>query len=126
VPGGGVILTNLQLTVLALAALLAHALALAFAIMRGRAEPALILNLAVGGVVLVALAQDLRWLRPPVDLQVAGLAAVEFAAVVVAALAVWGRYRAAFVGSWVVFGVNFLASGLAVAFIFTFKITRLI
>lgn len=119
-------MSNLQLTVLALAALVAHILALAFAVMRGRTEPALIVNLAVGGFALVALAQNLRWLRPPVDLQVAAVAAVEFAAVVIAALALWGHYRAAVMGSWVVFGVNFLASGLAVAFIFTFKITRLI
>ena len=119
-------MSNLQLTILAMAALVAHVLALAFALMRRRPEPALILNLLVGGVALVALALDLRWLRPPVDLQIAGLAAVEFAAVVLAALALRGRHRAAIVGSWIVFGLNFLASGLAVAFVFTFKIPRLI
>ena len=119
-------MSNLQLTILAAAALLAHVLALAFALMRRRPEPALILNLAVGGVGLVALAQDLRWLRPPGDPQVAGPAAVELAAVVLALLALRGRHRAAVVGSWVVFGLNFLASGLAVAFVLTFKITRLI
>jgi hypothetical protein len=119
-------MSNLQLTILALAALAAHVLALVFAVMRRRTEPALILNLAVGGVALVALARDLRWLHPPVDLQVAGLAAAELAAVVISALALRWRYRAAVVGSWVLFGFNFLASGLAVAFVFTFKITRLI
>jgi hypothetical protein len=119
-------MSNLQLTLVALAALLTHVLALVVAVTRRRVEPALIVNLAVGAVVLVALAQDLRWLRPSIDLQVAGLAAVEFAAVAIAVLALWGRHRAAFVGSWVVFGLNFLANGLAVAFIFTFKITRLI
>jgi hypothetical protein len=119
-------MSNLQLTILAVAALLAHVLALAFALMRGRPEPASILNLLIGGVALIALAQDLRWLRPPVDLQIAGLAAVELAAVVIAALALRGRHRAAVVGSWVVFGLNFLASGLALAFVLTFKITRLI
>ena len=125
-PGGRPAMSNLQLTILAVAALLAHVLALAFALMRRRPGPALVLNLLVGGVALVALARDLRWLRPPVDLQVAGLAAVEFATVVLAALALRGRHRVAVVGSWVVFGLNFLASGLAVAFVLTFKITRLI
>jgi hypothetical protein len=119
-------MSNLQLTILVVAALLAHGLALAVALMRRRPEPASILNLAVGGLALVALAQDPRWLRPPVDLQVAGLAAAELAAVVIAALALARGYRAAIVGSWVVFGLNFLASGLAVAFVVTFKITRLI
>jgi hypothetical protein len=110
----------------ALAALLAHLLALTAAVARRRAEPVFIVNLVVGGAALVTLAQDLRWLRPPVDLQVAGLATVELAAVVITALALRGRPRAAVVGSWAVFGLNCLASGLAVAFIFTFKITRLI
>ena len=77
-------------------------------------------------VALIALASNLRWLRTPVDLQVAGLAVLEIVVVTLAALALARGYRAAVVGSWIVFALHLLASGLAVVFVLTFKITRLI
>ncbi|WP_372783886.1 hypothetical protein [Phenylobacterium sp.] len=119
-------MSNLQLTMIAVAALLAHLLALGVAIWRRRTRPAFGLNILVAGLTLLILVQDLRWLTAPVDLQVAGLAAVEALALVLSALALRGRYRAAMVGAWVGFALNFLASGLAVLFVFAFKITRLI
>jgi hypothetical protein len=119
-------MSNFQLTLVALAALLSHVLALAAALVRRQAEPAFVLNLAVAGVALIALAQDLRWLRAPIDQQIVGLAVLEVVVLLMAGLALRGRHRAAIVGSWIAFGLNFLASGLAVIFVFTFKITRLI
>jgi uncharacterized membrane protein (UPF0136 family) len=118
--------SNPQLTLLTVAALLAHVLALAAALMHRGPQAAFGLNFAVGVVALVALASNLRWLRTPVDLQVAGLAALEIVVITLAALALTRGYRAAVVGSWVVFALHFLASGLAVVFVLTFKITRLI
>jgi hypothetical protein len=118
--------SNLQLTIVAVTALAAHVLALAAALMHRGHQGAFGVNLAVGGVTLIALGSNLRWLRAPIDLQVAALAAVEILVVLLAALALARGYRAAVVGSWVGFGLNLLASGLAVAFVFTFKITRLI
>ncbi len=119
-------MSNLQLTIVALTALAAHVLALAAALMHRGHQGAFGVNLAVGGVALIALATNLRWLRAPIDLQVAALAVVEVLVVILAALALARGYRAAVVGSWIAFGLNFLASALAVAFVFTFKITRLI
>jgi hypothetical protein len=118
--------SNLQLTIVAVAALAVHVLALAAALMHRGHQGAFGVNLAVGGVALIALATNLRWLRAPIDLQVAALAVVEVLVVILAALALARGYRAAVVGSWIAFGLNFLASALAVAFVFTFKITRLI
>ncbi|HEV7386821.1 MAG TPA: hypothetical protein VGN89_18195, partial [Phenylobacterium sp.] len=122
----GAVVSNLQLTIVAMAALAAHVLALAAALTQRGPQGAFGVNLAVGGVALIVLAQDLRWLRAPIDLQVAGLAALEILAVVMAALALREGYRAAVVAAWIAFGLNFLASALAVVFVLTFKITRLI
>jgi hypothetical protein len=118
-------MSNGQLTLVTLVALVAHVLALTIAIWLRRAQPAIVVNLAVAGLTLIVLASNLRWLRAPVDLPVVGLAAVEVLIVVLAMLAL-ARHQAAIVSSWVAFGVHFLASGLAVAFALTFRITRLI
>lgn len=123
---GRPIVSNLQLTLVALAALLGHVLALTAAVVWRRAEPAFILNLAVACVALIVLVRDLRWLRAPIDWQVAVLVALEVLILLIAVLALRAGYRAAIVGSWIAFGLNFLASGLAVIFVFTFKVTRLI
>ena len=64
--------------------------------------------------------------QPAIRRAASPLAALEVVAFLMAGLALRGRYRAAIVGSWIAFDLNFLASGLAVIFVFTFKITRLI
>jgi hypothetical protein len=118
-------MSNVQLTVVTVAVLLAHVTALAIAASRRRARPALSLNLVVAGATLVNLATDWRWLRPPLDVQVAGLAAFELLVLAMALLAL-AHHRPAVVGSWIAFGLHGLASVLAVVFVLTFKITRLI
>ena len=119
-------MSNLQLTLATVAALLAHVLALAAALMHRGPQAAFGLNFTVAVVALVALASNLRWLRTPVDLPVAGLAVLEILVLALAALAQARGYRAAVAGSWIVFALHFLASGLAAVFALTFKITRLI
>jgi hypothetical protein len=118
-------LSNDQLKFLALAALAIHVVALTAALLRRRSGIAPLVNLPVGVLMLIALTVDLKWLRAPIDLQVVGLAVFEVL-VVVAALMALRRHRAAIIGSWVAFALHLLANGLAVAFILTFKITRLI
>jgi hypothetical protein len=118
--------SNGQLTLLVVTALTAHIGVLSAAIVRRRAGPALILNLVVAVALLVALALHPRWLQPPLDPQVASLAAFELLVAAMAAAALWRRYRAAIIGSWVVFALHFAASGFAVFFALTFKISRLI
>jgi hypothetical protein len=118
-------MSNGQLTLVTLVTLLAHVLALTVAIWLRRVQPAIVVNLAVAGLALIVLASNLRWLRAPVDWPVVGLAVVEALIVVVALLAL-ARHQAAIVSSWIAFGAHFLASGLAVAFALTFRITRLI
>ena len=119
-------MSNLQLMVVALAALLSHILAAGFALVRRRTAPVFILNLAVAGGALMVLFRDPRWLRAPIDWQVVALAVLQVLVLAAAAMALRGGYRAATVGSWAAFGLNFLVSGLAVVFALTFKITRLI
>ncbi len=119
-------MSNLQLTIVAVAALVAHLLALAVAVMHRGHQPAFWLNLLIAAVTLTLLATNLRWLRAPVDLQVAGLALLEILVVTLTALALARGYRAAVAGSWIVFVQHFLTRGVAVLFVFTFKITRLI
>jgi hypothetical protein len=119
------LMSNIQLTIVTVAVLLAHVAAVAIAVLRRQSRPALSLNLVVAGATLVYLATDWRWLRAPLDLQVAGLAAFEVLVLAVALLAL-ARHRAAVIGSWVAFGLHAVASALAVVFALTFRITRLI
>jgi hypothetical protein len=118
-------LSNGQLTFVALAALAIHLLTLAAVWIRHRPQPLFALNLVVAGSMLAALMRDLKWLRAPVDLPVAALACAELL-IVALALAAFKPYSAARVGSWIAFALHLLASGVAVAFVLTFKITRLI
>ena len=118
-------MSNGQLTFVAVGTLVVHLLILAGAVMRRQPALAFGLNLAVAGLVLIALALDLKWLRTPVDWQVAGLAAFDLLAAAAAVLALQG-YRPAALASWAVFALHLLASALAVAFVLTFKINRLI
>lgn len=118
-------MSNAQLTFVAVGALVVHLLSLAGAVMRRQPALAFGLNLAVAGLLLIALVQDIKWLRPPVDWQVVGLAAFELPAAAAAVLALRG-YRPAALASWAVFALHLLASALAVAFVLTFKINRLI
>jgi hypothetical protein len=118
--------SNLQLTIVAVAALAAHVLALAAAVMHRGHHTAFWLNLTIAAVVLTIMATNLRCLRAPIDLQVAGLVILEILVATLTALALSRGYRVAVAGSWAVFALHFLASGLAVVFVFTFKITRLI
>jgi hypothetical protein len=119
------VMSNIQLTVVTLAVFLAHVAALAMAGRRRQACPVISLNLIVAGATLIYLVTDWRWLRPPMDRPMAGLAAFEILVLAVALLAL-ARHRAAVVGSWIAFGLHFVASALAVVFALTFKITRLI
>lgn len=118
-------MSNFQLTLVAVAVLLAHIVALIVAVARRRTWPAASLNVAVAGPTLAVLIQDLRWLRGPVDLQMAALAVVEILILVTSVLALRTTQRAAAIGSWTGFTAHLLASGVAVVFVFTFKITRL-
>jgi hypothetical protein len=118
--------SNLQLTVVAVTALTAHVLAVAAAVMHRGPQAAFSVTLAIAAVVLIVLATNLRWLRAPIDLQVAGLALLEVLVFALTALALARGYRAAVAGSWVAFALHFLTSALAVIFVLTFKITRLI
>jgi hypothetical protein len=118
--------SNLQLTMVAVTALAAHVLALAAAVMHRGPQAAFSVNLAVAGVALIVLATNLRWLRAPIDLPVVGLALLEVLVFALTALALARGYRAAVAGSWAAFALHFLASALAVVFVLTFKITRLI
>lgn len=118
-------MSNSQLTFVVVAVLAIHLLVLGEVLIRRRPAHAFGWNLALAGALLAALAFDPKWLRAPVDLQAAGLFAFEALAVLVSILALRG-YRAAMIGSWVVFALHLLASGLAVVFVLTFKINRLI
>ena len=117
-------MSNSQLTFVAVGALAIHVLVLTAALVRRAPLHAFGLNLAVACILLAALAFNPKWLRPPIDLPVVAFAVLEVLVVVMAALAFRG-HRPAMVGSWIAFALHLLASGLAVLFVLTFKVTRL-
>ena len=117
-------MSNDQLTFVAVGALLIQLLVLGAAVVRRRPMQLFGFTLGLACILLGALALDPKWLRPPVDLQVAAFALFEVLVVAVAALALRG-HRAAKAGAWIAFALHLAASGLAVAFVLTFKINRL-
>jgi hypothetical protein len=116
--------SNDQLTFVAVGALLIQLLVVGAALVRRQPVQVFAFTLGLACILLGALALNPKWLRAPVDLPVAGFALFEVLALLVAALALRG-YRAAKVGAWIAFALHLAASGLAVVFVLTFKITRL-
>ena len=119
-------MSNSQLTATVIVVLVAHVVALAIAVLRGRnIAPLLFLNGAVALAVLAYLAIHPRWLRQPIDGQLATLAVFEALVLTMATLAS-RRVGIARICSWLMFGAHFAVSGLALAFALTFRISRLI
>lgn len=117
-------MSNDQLTIVALGAVLIQLLVLGAALARRQPVQVFGFTLGVACILLGALALNPRWMRAPVDLPVAGFALFEVLAGLVAAMALRG-YRAAKVGTWITFTLHLAASVLAAVFVLTFKINRL-
>jgi len=119
-------MSNQQLTAATVGLVFAHLLAMGAALLMKRGPwPVAGLNLAVAVAVLIYLVSRPRWLQPPVDWPVAGLALFELLVLGAAFLAL-RRSAPAVAVSWAMFAIHFLVSGAALAFALTFKITRLI
>ena len=117
-------MSNDQLTIVAVGAVLIQLLVLGAALARRQPVQVFGFTLGVACILLGALALNPRWMKAPVDLPVAGFALFEVLAGLVAAMALRG-YRAARVGTWITFTLHLAASVLAVAFVLSFKINRL-
>ncbi len=123
-------MNNDALTVLALVALAMHLLALGVAILRRRPQVIARIALIFAATILFLLAFSLHWPPRPVNMAAAVLAVLEL---IVAAAAInamrapsgWAS-RWAMAGAWAGFGLNTLLSALAVLFVLTFRINRLI
>lgn len=118
-------MSNAEFKLLVVALLGLHAGVLALGLTR-RGRPAVRwLALADAAVVLGWMAFHAMAFASPIDWPVVGFAAFEALVLVAVALALRGvRFAGAAV--WLAFALHTVASGLAVAFAFTFKITRLI
>jgi class 3 adenylate cyclase len=118
-------MSNNDLKLAALALLGLHLAVLVLGLMRQGRAAALWLSAADAALVLVLLAQHPAAFRPPVDGQVVAVAIFEVLVLAAAAMA-WRGVRFAGGAVWAAFALHLLACGLATAFAFTFKITRLI
>ena len=113
---------TLKLLTLALFAL--HAGVLVLGLMRRGRAAVLWLSGADAAAALAWLAFHPAALRPPVDWPVLGIAGLEGLVLVAVAMAVRG-VRRAMAAVWAALVVHLVASGLALAFVLTFRITRL-
>ena len=117
------------LKVLALVALAMHLLALGVALIRRRPQVIARIGLIFAATILFLLAFSLHWPPRPVNMAAVVLAVLEL---FVAAAAINAMRRSglasrwAMVGAWAGFGLNTLLSALAVLFVLTFRINRLI
>jgi hypothetical protein len=119
-------MSNTRLTAITIVVLAAHIVTLAIVALRTRnIAPMLLLNGAVALAVLGYLAMHPRWLRQPIDWQLALLALFEALVLTMAVLAA-RQVSVARICSWLMFGGHFAVSGLAVAFALMFRISRLI
>jgi hypothetical protein len=118
-------MSNGELKLLVLVLLGLHAGVLALGLMR-RGRPAVLwLSGGDAAAALASLATHPAAFHPPLDWPVVAFAAFEALVLVCVAMAVRG-VRFARAAVWFAFAVHLVASGLAVAFALTFKITRLI
>lgn len=115
--------TEFKLVTVALLAL--HVGALALAAARRTQSPVRWLVGADAVVVLAWMAFHPTAFQSPIDWPVVALAVFEALVVVAAAMALLG-VRGASAAVWLAFTLHTVASGFAVAFALTFKITRLI
>jgi hypothetical protein len=102
-----------------------HLAVLALGLWRPGRPAVLGLSALDAAAVLLWLALHPTGFRPPVDWPVVALGAFEGLVLIAVAMAARGL-RPAVAAVWFAFAVHLIASGLAVAFALTFKITRLI
>ena len=119
-------MSNAELILLTVAALVLHLLALGVAIVRRRPKIIARIALIFSAAIVFLLAFNLRWAWPPLNAPLAVLAALELVIAATAVAAMLRGYRWAVACAWTAFGLHTLASALAVVFALTFRINRLI
>ena len=118
-------MSNGELKLLVLLLLGAHLAVFVLGFLRRGGPAVLWLTAADAAAVLVWLAFHPVAFRPPVDWPVVAFGVFEGLVLVAVAIAARG-VRPAVAAVWFAFAIHLVASGLAVAFALTFKITRLI
>ena len=105
-------------------ALLVHIGALSWAVLRRTIRPVAWLNLLVAAGVWLYWAQRLGWVIETRDIQVMALLAFALAAAAASLAVIAGRRIPSFL-IWLFFTAQVAACVVAVAFAFTFKMTRM-
>jgi hypothetical protein len=107
------------------AIVLAHVAALAWAlILRKGMTPALIVNLVLSAVVLAYNADHLGIMLEFADTAPLAITVYAMAAFILSACALYGLRIPAWT-NWIIFAINFSLGALLLAFLATFKMTRL-
>ena len=118
-------MNNDELILLAIVAFGLHLLGLGVAIFRRRPQVIARIGLIFAATILFLLAFTLRWPPGPLNVPAAGLALLELIVAAAAINAMRSRSRWAMAGAWAGFGLHTLMSALAVLFVLTFRINRL-
>jgi hypothetical protein len=118
-------MSNDELTLLAVVALVLHLLALGVAIVRRRPQVIARIGLIFAATILFLLAFTLRWPPQALNVPASVLAVLELTIAAAAINAMRNGSRWALAGAWVGFGLHTIMSALAVLFVLTFRINRL-
>jgi hypothetical protein len=118
-------MSNDELTLLAIVAFGLHLLALGVAIVRRRPQVIARVGLIFAATILFLLAFTLHW--PPRALNVPAVVLTVLELIIAAAAinAMRSGSRRALAGAWLGFGLHTVMSALAVLFVLTFRINRL-